>query len=101
MARVSAFVSASVRVAAAAMDFCVTVYDANEQIPGGFAYFFDETFGPLGESFSYCAIDASIDSRYGRWFVRHCETLAGPLRNSVPIRLPFNLRSVWLCSVSG
>lgn len=67
----------SVRVAAAAKDFCVTVYDANEQIPGGFAYFCDETFGPLRESFSYCAIDASIDTRYGRWFVRHCETLAG------------------------
>ena len=33
----------SVRVAAAAKDFCVTVYDANEQIPGGFAYFCDET----------------------------------------------------------
>ncbi len=67
----------SVRVAAAAKDFCVTVYDANEQIPGGFAHFCDETYQPLRESFSYCAVDASADPRYDRWFVRHCETLAG------------------------
>ena len=67
----------SVRVAAAAKEFCVTVYDANEKVPGGFAHFCNETYQPLRESFSYCAVDASIDPRYGRWFVHHCETLAG------------------------
>lgn len=67
----------SVRVSAAAKDFCVTVYDANEQVPGGFAHFCNETFQPLRESFSYCAVDAFEDPRYERWFMRHCETLAG------------------------
>ena len=67
----------SVRVAAAAKEFCVTVYDANEQTPGGFAHFCDETYQPLRSAFSYCTVDASIDPRYDRWFVHHCETLAG------------------------
>lgn len=67
----------SVRVSAAAKEFCVTVYDASEQVPGGFAHFCNETFEPLRESFAYCAVDASLDPRYDRWFVHHCETLAG------------------------
>ncbi len=39
----------SVRVSADAKDFCVTVYDANELVSGGFAQFCDETYSPLRE----------------------------------------------------
>lgn len=66
----------SVRVRAGAKDFCVTVYDANELVAGGFALFCDETYYPLRESFVYFATDAEHDSRYGEWHQRHCATLA-------------------------
>ena len=69
-------VAFSVRVRAESKDFCVTVYDANELVLGGFARFCDETYVPLRESFLYCATDASFDSRYPRWFARNCATLA-------------------------
>ena len=66
----------SVRVRAESKDFCVTVYDANELVQGGFARFCDETYAPLREAFLYCATDASFDPRYPRWFARNCATLA-------------------------
>jgi O-antigen biosynthesis protein len=66
----------SVRVSVAAKDFCVTVYDANELISGGFAQFCDETYEPLREQYLYCMNDASVDINYSRWFLRNCATLA-------------------------
>ncbi len=66
----------SVRVREAT-DFCVTVYDANDQMAGDFACFCEETYEPLHEAFSYYATDAARDERYEQWYRHHCETLAG------------------------
>lgn len=66
----------SVRVPVEDSDFCVTVYDANEQLPGGFAHFCDETYEPLREAFLYCATDAGYDECYPQWFLDHCATAA-------------------------
>lgn len=69
----------SVRVREAT-DFCVTVYDANDQIAGDFACFCEETYEPLREAHAYYATDAAHDVRYEQWYRRHCETLAGLAR---------------------
>lgn len=67
----------SVRVPRSNKEFCVVVYDANDEIPSGFAQFSDETLEPLQESFEYNTQDAFHDPAYDEWFHRHCETLAG------------------------
>lgn len=69
----------SVRVREAT-DFCVTVYDANDQIAGDFACFCEETYEPLREAHAAYATDAAHDTRYEQWYRRHCETLAGLAR---------------------
>lgn len=66
----------AVRVRAAAKDFCVTVYDGNEVLPGGFALFCDETYEPLHETFRYYCTDAEHDEAYAEWYQRSCKTLA-------------------------
>lgn len=67
----------SVRVSVDARDFCVTVYDENHLVDGGFAVFCDETYEPLQEAFEGYGVDAAHDERYEEWYSRHCETLAG------------------------
>ena len=67
----------SVRVRSEAKEFCATVYDANELVPGGFAHFCDETYGSLRETFEATYLDAAHDERYEDWFHHHCETLSG------------------------
>lgn len=79
----------SVRVHAQAKEFCVTVYDAHELVPGGFAVFCDETLEPLEERRAAEATDAGRDAAYGAWYERHCETLAGlalQRQTSLPVR---------------
>lgn len=66
----------SVRVRADQKDFCVTVYDANNAVPGGFACFCDETYEPLHEAFAFLHADAAHDESYEDWYRDHCETLA-------------------------
>lgn len=67
----------SVRILRDPKDFCAAVYDANENIPGGFAHFCDETFESLQESFIEELADASLDEGYEQWYRNHCETIGG------------------------
>ena len=67
----------SVRVRSEGKDFCATVYDANELVPGGFAHFCDETYESLVAAFAETMTDAAQAEDYERWYRRHCETLAG------------------------
>lgn len=67
----------SVRVPRSNKEFCVVVFDENDEIPSGFAYFTDEILSPLQESFELNSQDAFLDPRYDEWYHHHCETLAG------------------------
>lgn len=67
----------SVRVRKENKEFCATVYDSNDLVAGGFAYFCDETYAPLHELFFETMADASQDDGYEQWYRHHSETLAG------------------------
>lgn len=66
----------SIRIVKESKDFCVSVYDANNNLPGGFAMFCDETYEPLRDSFLAESTHAAEDERYHNWYHRHCATLA-------------------------
>lgn len=67
----------SVRVSAEAKDFCVMATDMAGLVKGGFAVFCDETYAPLADVAAQCLGDAAHDDNYERWYLHHCETLAG------------------------
>ncbi len=78
----------SVRVNKAQRDFCVSVYDEKNVLPGSFGFFSDETYGPLHENYAAAIVDAGQDDRYDEWYHYHCATLA-ELAHQKTSHLPF------------
>ncbi len=78
----------SVRVNRTHKDFCVSVYDENDVLPGSFGVFSDETYEPLHENYVAATVDAGRDERYDDWYHYHCATLA-ELAHQRIARFPF------------
>ncbi len=66
----------SVRVNRSHKNFCVSVYDENDVLPGSFGVFSDETYQPLHDNYVAAIKDAGCDERYDEWYHYHCATLA-------------------------
>lgn len=77
----------SVRVNRSQKNFCVSVYDENDILPGSFGVFTDETYAPLHEKYLAATTDAYHDKRYDDWYHYHCATLA-ELANQRISKLP-------------